>query len=147
MTPKILLRLAAGCLLFFAIGHSVGHVTRHHVADPKAQAVLRQMADNRFDMFGQLRSYDENYTGMSANLILTLIAFATVLWIFSNWGRTQPTVVRTLLLPIMLCTLGFSITSYVYFFPVPAISCLLAALFMGLGYRQLKQKRNPIPHL
>jgi hypothetical protein len=128
MQPKILLKIAAGCLLFFAIGHSVGHFTRHDVEDPKAKEVLRQMTENRFDMFGQLRSYDENYTGMSLNLIFTLLAFASILWILSVWAERQPLLVQNILIPLTMCTFGFSVTSFLYFFPMPAITCLIASI-------------------
>jgi riboflavin transporter FmnP len=98
------------------------------------------MADNKFDMFGQLRSYDENYTGMSANLILTLLAFVAVLWLLSNQTKEQSKLIRSVLLPIIFCILGFSITSYFYFFPLPAVSCLLAVTFMAFAYFKLKKQ-------
>jgi len=128
MTPKLLLRIAVGCLLFFALGHSLGHFTRHDVTDPKAKEVLRQMTENKFDMFGQLRSYDENYTGMSLNLIFTLLALASVLWIISTQTEKQPILARNILIPIAICVFGFGITSFLYFFTIPAVTCLLATI-------------------
>src|SRR4051794_26120971 len=129
MKPKLLLRIATGCLLFFALGHSVGHFTRHDVSDPKAREVLRQMTENKFDMFGQLRSFDENYTGMSLNLIFTLLAMASVVWILSTHTETQPKLTRNILIPITLCVFGFCVTSFLYFFTMPAITCLLTSVF------------------
>ncbi|MBY0424996.1 MAG: hypothetical protein K2Q22_05100 [Cytophagales bacterium] len=140
MKPKLLLRLAAGCLLFFAVGHSIGHVSRHSVSDPLAQEVLRQMSIHKFDMFGQKRSYDENYTGMSLNLIFTLIAFATILWMISSFAEQQPRFSKNLLIPIACCTLGFSITSYLYFFPVPAVSSLVASILSGVSVLILSKR-------
>jgi len=139
MTPKLLLRIAAGCLLFFALGHSVGHFTRHNVEDPKAKEVLRQMIENKFDMFGQLRSYDENYTGMSLNLIFTLLALASILWILSSYTEQNSVLVKKILIPITLCIFGFSVTSFVYFFPVPAVSCLLASFSMVFAITKLNK--------
>jgi hypothetical protein len=140
MKSKILLRIASGCLLFFAFGHTVGHFTRHSVNDPKAKEVLREMSENKFDMFGQLRSYDENYTGMSLNLILTLLVFAVVLYILSGQAEKQPILVKNLLTPLTICIVGFSITSFLYFFPLPAITCLVASILIiitiyKLGYK------------
>lgn len=129
MKTKLLLRIAAGCLLFFATGHSIGHFTRHNVADPKAREVLHQMSINKFDMFGQLRSFDENYTGMSLNLIFSLLALAALLFILSAQTEKQAVLVKNLLIPITVCVCGFGITSFLYFFPMPALSCLLAVVF------------------
>lgn len=140
MKPKFLLRAATGCLLFFAIGHSIGHFTRHDVNDPKAKAVLQQMIENKFDMFGQLRSYDENYTGMSLNLILTLLAFAFILWILSTQTEKQPLFAKSILVPITICILGFSVTSFCYFFTMPAITCLLAAILTSWSIFKLKDR-------
>lgn len=140
MKTKILLRAASGCLLFFAIGHSIGHVTRHTVTDPKAQEVLNIMSENKFDMFGQMRSYDENYTGMSLNLIFTLLAFVCILWLLSGQVETQPQFVRNMLLPIAICVLGFCATSFLFFFPVPAITCLLASILLLIAIVVLTKK-------
>lgn len=131
MSPKLLLRIAGGCLLFFLLGHSMGHFQRHAVTDPKARQVLQIMSENRFDMFGQLRSYDENYTGMSLNLLLTLAAFSFILFALASKVETFPSLVRIILVPIGLAVAGFALTSYLYFFPVPAVTCLLATLSIG----------------
>jgi 4-amino-4-deoxy-L-arabinose transferase-like glycosyltransferase len=138
MKSKLLIRIASGLLLFFALGHSIGHFTRHSTPDPKAQAVLKEMSDNKFDMFGSLRSYDENYTGMSLNLIFTLLTLAFVLWILSSRVEENQKLVRALLLPIGLCVAGFCITSFLFFFVVPAVTCLLAAFILIYAYLQLR---------
>ncbi len=139
MNPKLSLRIATGCLLFFAFGHGVGHFTRHNVQDTKAKEVLRQMIENKFDMFGQLRSYDENYTGMSLNLILTLLSLAYILWVLSGWAEKQPALVKNILIPITTCIFGFGVTSFIYFFPIPAITCLIASIFTGTSIFRLKE--------
>ncbi len=140
MKPKLLLRIAAFCLLFFAAGHTIGHFSRHATKDPKALSVLKQMSENKFDMFGQLRSYDENYTGMSFNLIFTLLSFAAILWILSAASERQPIIARHILIPIIICVLGFGITSFLYFFPMPAVTCFLAAGLIALAIVKLYRK-------
>jgi len=137
---KILLRVAAGCLLFFAAGHSVGHFTRHDVNDPKAREVLQIMTENKFDMFGQMRSYDENYTGMSLNLIFILFSFSVILWLMSGYTKENKQLVSNLLIPILVCVAGFTITGYLYFFIVPSITCLLASIFILLSIILLKRE-------
>lgn len=140
MKSKLLIRLAAGCLLFFALGHTIGHFTRHDVNDPKAQEVLNIMAAEKFDMFGQMRSYDENYTGMSANLILTLFAFIAILWSVSGITIDNRKLAISILIPVSLCVLGFSITGFLYFFMLPAVTCLLATLLLCIAIYNLAFK-------
>ena len=137
MNPKTLLRIAAVFLLVFATGHTIGHLTRHEVTDPKAVEVQRMMTEHKFDMFGTLRSYDENYEGMSLNLILTLLVFVVVLWILSGQATANPVLTRKILLPVFVCILGFALTSIFYFFPGPATMCFMAAACIGLTMKKL----------
>ena len=139
MTPKLLIRIAAGCTLFFAFGHTIGHLTRKDVTEAKAKEVIRLMEDTKFDLFGQIRSFDENYTGMSLNLIFTLLAFTVVLWFISSITETDPKSCRTLLIPIIVCLLGFAVTSFLYFFLVPAVTCLVASAVLLLAISRLRK--------
>lgn len=141
ITPKLLLRIAAGFVLFFVLGHSVGHFTRKQVSDPQGRHVLKIMEDYKFDQFGQLRSYDENYTGMSLNLLLSLLLLTSIILITVPITESSPRVAKRLLLPVMLCLLGFSVTGFLFFFPVPAITCLIAACLIGVSLIKL----NKIP--
>ncbi|MCX7928955.1 MAG: hypothetical protein N2558_04740 [Patescibacteria group bacterium] len=141
MSPKFFLRLSVGCLLFFALGHSIGHFTRHNVSDPKAKEILRQMSENKFDMFGQMRSYDENYTGMSFNLILTLLTFAVVISLLTSQTEKYPRFIRNILIPISVCLLGFSVTSFIYFFYIPAVTSMLAYIFVTLSILSLSKHK------
>ena len=132
MTPKLLLRIAAGLVLFFAFGHTIGHVTRHQ-GEGVQQTVGQTMQDVKFDFFGNTTSYDGMYNGMSLNLIFTLLAFAAVLWMLSNVAFDRPRLVKQLLIPVALCLFGFAVTSFLYFFFVPAVTCFLASLTLGVA--------------
>lgn len=139
MKPKLLIQIAAGCLLFFAVGHSIGHTTRKSVEDPKAQEVIRAMSENKFDMFGTLRSYDENYHGMSLNLIFALLAFSLILFMVASETKDRRLLSR-LLVPIMLCTGAFAYTGFFYFFIVPAVTCLVAFLLLLVAWWRLRRE-------
>lgn len=142
MRPKLLLRIATGCLLFFAVGHSIGHSTRHQVTDTKAKEVLQMMTDNKFDLYGQMRSYDEMFTGMSLNLTLTLLAFIAIQWTISTIADTDKKLAIKLLIPLSLCVFGFSVTAFLFFFPVPAITCLITVILNTIAGIQLNRKRG-----
>ena len=135
--PKLLIRIAAGLILFFAFGHSMGHFTRYDVTDPKEKEVLQMMSNNKFDLFGQMTSYDKMYTGMSMNLIFTLLAFTIILWHISGICTDNKKLATKLLLPVTFCVFGFSITSFLFFFPVPAITCLIAGLILTFALIKL----------
>lgn len=132
MTPKLLLRIAAGLVLFFAFGHTIGHTTRHQ-AEGAQQTVLQTMQEVKFDFFGNTTSYDGMYNGLSLNLIFTLIAFVLILWFVSNTTNEKPKLAMQIVVPIALCLLGFAVTSFLYFFLVPAITCLLASVALGVA--------------
>jgi hypothetical protein len=138
--PKILIRIAAGLILFFAFGHSMGHFTRYDVTDLKEKEVLEMMISNKFDLFGQKTSYDEMYKGMSMNLIFTLLAFIIILWHISNISTDNKKLATKLLLPVIFCVFGFSITSFLFFFPIPAITCFLAGLISSFALIKLNAK-------
>lgn len=138
MTNKLLLRIAAACLWFFAFGHTIGHITRKDTNDENARKVLQLMSETKFDMFGQMRSYDENYTGMSLNLIVTLITLGILLWNLSVLEIENQKRMSVSILILILCMVGFSVTSFLYFFPLPAVSCLLAAIATGVAFFRIK---------
>lgn len=138
MKAKILIRIAAGLILFFALGHTMGHIGRHDVKEPEAKEALKIMSETKFDQFGTMRSFDENYTGMSLNLIFTLLTFTIILWFFSAYTEKYPDFVKKVLIPIALCVTGFSVTGFLYFFMVPAITCLLAAFALFVAFFKLK---------
>ena len=138
--PKLLIRIAAGCMLFFAIGHSLGHFTRYDVTDQKEKAVLQMMIDNKFNLFGQTTSYDRMYTGISLDMVFTLIAFTIILWHISTVSKDNKKLAIKLLLPVTLCIFGFSITSFLFFFPVPAITCLVAGLLSTFALIKLNTR-------
>ena len=138
--PKLLIRIAAGLILFFAFGHTMGHFTRYDVTDPKEKEVLQIMSNNRFDLFGQTTSYDKMYTGMSMNLIFTLLVFTIILWHISNISTDNKKLATNLLLPVTFCVFGFSVTNFLFFFLVPAITCLVAGIISTFALIKLNTK-------
>jgi hypothetical protein len=139
MKPKLLIRIAAGCMLFFAVGHSIGHSTRHDATDAKSLEVWKIVREHKFDVFGEMRSIDENYTGMSLNFIFTLLAFTVVLWVISNRAERDPAGSKWTILPIMLAAFGYAVTSYLYFFMVPAATSLIAGISLAIAFVKLKE--------
>jgi heme A synthase len=139
MKPAHLLKFAAGCQLFFAVGHSAGHFTRKSVDAPRARQVFALMEDYKFPIGTKLRSYDEFYTGMSLNLVICLLTFTALLWIAAGLAQSHPRVCTRLLVPVLLGVTAFSATGFGYFFPVPAVTCLVAAVLISLSLFSLRK--------
>jgi hypothetical protein len=142
MNPRLLLRVAAALLFLFAVGHMIGHLTRHNVTDPRARELQRLMIDNKFEMYGQMRSYDENYTGLSMDMIATLLAFGIILWEVAGHVDRNPALIRTILIAMTFAVGMFAISAFVYFFLVPAIVCCVVALLMGAVLAGLPAERR-----
>ncbi|HEX3008717.1 MAG TPA: hypothetical protein VHO90_13990 [Bacteroidales bacterium] len=133
MNAKIWIRIAAGCMLFFALGHLAGHFSRNNTDDPHGKEVINAMKEYKRDLFGTMRSYDENYTGMSLNLVATLLMLTVVLWVLSNLVDNNPKATTHIIIIIALCSYFFAITGFLFFFPVPAITCLLAGTSLSIA--------------
>ncbi|HTJ48498.1 MAG TPA: hypothetical protein VL443_03510 [Cyclobacteriaceae bacterium] len=141
MKAKMLLRFASACIIFFAAGHTMGHITRKKSTEPQVQEVFKQMETVHVPIGGQSRSYDEFYNGMSINLIITLVAFAFILWFISNASIHAPRTSYILLWPILFCIVGFAITGFVYFFLVPAITCVVASILILMAINSLHKQK------
>lgn len=123
--------------MFLALGHTVGHITRHSVTDPRARELQRPMMDDKFEMFGALRSYGENSTGLSMNMIATLLAFSIITWGLAGQVEKNGALVKVILIPMTFAVSIFAITGFVYSSLAPAITCLIAAALMGLVLARL----------
>lgn len=128
MLIEWLIRLAAFCFGFFALGHTLGHIARHKIKDPQAQQVLTAMQSYRYNLFGKMRTYDENYIGMSLNLIATLVFLAVVLFYSSFYLASSLDLVKGFVFISLFVSTIFSITSFRYFFVVPGATCLVASI-------------------
>ena len=142
MKPKLLIRIAAGFLAFFILGHSMGHFTRYDVTDAKEKQVLQVMRENKFNLFGHTTTYDGMYTGMSMDLIFTLITFTAILLMIAEINVSHYKLSFKLLLPVTLCIFGFAVTGYLYFFPIPAITCLIAGIVLTIALINLRSTAN-----
>ncbi len=138
MSPKLLIRIAAGCVLFFAVGHSIGHATRKASQEPGALAVYKVMEEYKFPIGPQMRSYDEFYTGMSLNLTITLLVMTVVLWILSGQADAHHKLTRALLLPLVALFAGFTATSALYFFVVPMVTCAVSTILLTAAWLRLR---------
>jgi len=144
MQPKLLLRIAAFCIFFVAVGHTTGNITRKQTTDAHQQEVFKKMEDVKFDFFGSVRSWDNLYNGLSIDVSITLVVFTVLLWKISTAATQYPEFCIKLLWAILVFMILFTITGFIYFFWVPAVSTLLAGVFIAIAMFQLKKSFNTV---
>lgn len=139
MKPKLLLRIAAGLVLFFLMGHNIGHFTWRQTDDAAKQEVINLMDGRHFEWNGTVRSLGQNYDGYSFLLSSSLVMLAWLLFVLAN-GTTSghSKLVRKACWPIALGLALYAFFSFTFFFAVPGITCLLASAAVAWAGLRLK---------
>lgn len=120
MSPRLLLRCAAGATALFTIGHSFG--TFAEQKDAAASLVLAAMRTVHFDVFGSSRTYWDMFHGYAILIIFVAAFLAVLLWQLS---ALDPRVARPMVLAVAAVQLGFAAISFADFFwaPAPSTRC------------------------
>lgn len=139
MKPSTLLRIASGCMIFHLLGHTMGHSKWKEGPEPERQEVVQKMLHYKFEFMGVSKSYGDYYIGYGWNLWFVLLMLALILWLISKPAQENPSFAIKVLSPILLCLVGFSVLDYIYFFPLVAITCLVAAIVVGTAIVQLRK--------
>jgi hypothetical protein len=140
MNAKLILRISAGLVLFFLVGHTYGHFTwKTSHLEPGAQAMFKAMEDYKFTIGTQLRSQDEFFNGMSLNLSIALVAIFVLIWMLSNIANEMPKACSMLLWPVLIAMAGFTYTGFVFFFYAPAITCLIVSVLIVAAMIRLRK--------
>jgi hypothetical protein len=138
MTPKILLRITAGLLLFHIVGHSIGHATWRDTQDPAMQEVINQMSGPTFELMGSVRTFADLYEGYGITGTVTLTMLLIIVWLLSG-SSADPGTSAKVLWPVALCLLAYSIIDFLFFFFLPASICLLSAVLIGIAITKLRK--------
>jgi hypothetical protein len=123
-------RIASGLLLFFAVTHTFGLLSRKK--DPTMLATVESMKKT-FKYMGKTRDYYGFYLGFG--LFATLfLAFSSVLaWQLGNLSVTQPDAAKALTWPLLAAQAVNTYLSFRYFFTPPGMTALLATVFLALA--------------
>lgn len=141
MKPKVLLRIAAFVILFYAFGHIMGHLTRKETNDPVGKGVITQMEQYKFDVNGSMRSWDDFYEALSLDSAIVLMVFVIIFWMLAGMVEKNQRVVYQLLWPILMCFVGFTITKFLYVFMIPTATSLTACIVIIAA--MIKLRRSP----
>lgn len=127
MSPKLLLRIAAGFILIHFLGHSMGHFTWKDTTDPVKKEVISQMTGHQFPFMGSLRSMGDYFDGYSLILFVVFILSIWLLLIVADMTERLPYIAGRLLWPLALTYLAIGIIEFICFFP------FAAGISMGAG--------------
>ena len=137
MRPTILLRLAAGIELLFAIGHMLGGLKRW---SPMGQnPVLDAMTSVRFNVMGASRSYLDFYLAFGWSLGITMLMQAVLLWQLAALSRTNPRQVRAMIAVIAVADLVTSFLAFKFLFLVPALFSLVLIIVLAAAWFVTKE--------
>ena len=132
MKPKLLLRLAAAVMFLHTIGHSFGALGWNKAPNSAVADVIQGMENNHFAFMGRQVTIAGFYQGYGIALIGVLLLISIVLWTMGGEFERRTT---ARLLPWMVVFLVFfSVTEWIYFFPLAAIMSMLAALLSAMAW-------------
>ena len=138
MTAKVLLRIAAGAITIFELGHTLGGMIFAQSHGPEEDTVLEALKAYRFDMMGSTRSHYEFYMGEGWYLSVTLATMIAICWLLSSAATESPVLVRRLSLVISLFFASSVVLCALFFFPAPLIMSAIASAACAAAWWRLK---------
>jgi len=142
MKPKLWLRVVAFLTLLVAVGQTIGYFTRKVTNDHANIAVISHMEQYKFNFHGSMRSWDNFYEGLSLDVSLVLFVFTAVFSILAGVSKKHPKVCYNMLWPFLICYIGFTVTGFMYFFVVPAVSTLICTILIIVTLIQLRRSHK-----
>ena len=138
MTPKVLLRIAAGATMIFDLGHTLGGMifTESHGAEE--EAILAALAGHRFDVLGSTRSHHDFYVGQGWYLSALLTALVVVCWQLSNFTVESPKLVGRLSLVVSVFFAVSVVLCAMFFFAPPLVMSAVASASCAAAWWRLR---------
>jgi hypothetical protein len=138
MSPKVLLRIAAGAITVFDLGHSLGGMVFAMSRGPEEEAILAALAAYRFDTMGSMRSHHDFYVGQGWYLSAVLTAFIVICWQLSNFAVESPKLVGRLSLVVSVF-FGVSVAlCAMFFFVAPLATSAVASAACAAAFWRLR---------
>ena len=140
MKAKLLLRIAAGLMLFHALGHSMGMTQWDKPTDAEHVLVINSMKDHRFPFMGAVHSYADSFSGFGYAGTIAMLLITCLLWLTASFSNAQPQISTKILLLLFVSLVALCIMEFIYFFPLAAITTLLAAILTGVSILKLAKR-------
>ncbi|PYX38330.1 MAG: hypothetical protein DMG81_12070 [Acidobacteria bacterium] len=135
MKASILYRVAAVCLLLFAVGHTVGF----RQSDPQwgVDALLTSMRSIHFDVQGCNRTYWDFFVGFGLFVTVFLLLASVIAWQLGSLPAETLGQVRGIAWALAIGCAAVAVLSWRYFFVVPIVFsmvitvCLISAAWLS----------------
>jgi len=125
MRAWIWLRVLAGVLLFFTLGHTMGVLTPPAGGSPAA-GVLETMRSVHFPVMGFERSYAEFYRGFGLFVSMTFAILAVIAYQLSVVSKRDPRQAIPMAITLQAACVTSAILSWQFFFAAPIVMSLVA---------------------
>lgn len=132
MTMSLALRISSILSLAFAAGHTLGG--RKSWSPMGETAVLNAMRTVPFDTYGVTRTYLDFYLGFGFSLSVLLVLQAVVLWQLATLAKTNAGAIRPIVASFALASIGMTILSWRFLFPIPTVSGLVVTLSLAIAW-------------
>jgi hypothetical protein len=130
MHSLLFFQIASGLLLFFAVTHTFGLLSRKK--NPKMKSVVKTMK-SRFKFMGKDCDYYGFYIGFGFLTTLFLLFSSVLAWQLGSLSQTQPDAARSLTWPFLIAQAGTCYLSFRYFFAPPGVTAALVTLSLLLA--------------
>jgi hypothetical protein len=142
MKATLFLRIAAVLTCLEAILHTIGGVFGKPTPGAAMIAVTAMQA-NRFPVPGAVRSYWDFYFGFGIAITIFLLMEALLFWVLGSIAKTNPRVIRPILIIFFIGYLALAINGWLYIFFGPVLNDILVALCLGFALRTLPPATIP----
>lgn len=130
MNATLLYRIAAGLLVLFALGHTIGFL-KFKPPTPEGLAVRDAMNNVQFELGRAKFTYGGFYTGFGLFATAYLVFAALLAWHLGGLASTAPGAIGALAWEFFVLQLVSLALSWIYFLAPPAVLSGLIAICTG----------------
>lgn len=130
MNATLLYRIAAGLLVLFALGHTVGFL-KFKPPTPEGLAVRNAMNNVQFQLGHAKFTYGGFYTGFGLFATAYLVFAAFLAWHLGGLASTIPQAIGAMAWEFFILQLVSLALSWIYFLPPPVVLSGLIAICTG----------------
>ncbi len=134
MKPTILLRVASILTLIHAVLHTIGGVFGEPKHGSEEVAVVETMKAHQFMVMGSPRTYWDFFFGYGLILSVYLLVQGVLFWQLGEIAKTQPKLIRPILVLFILSFCASTIIAGRYFFMAPVVTEGIIALCLVGAY-------------
>ena len=126
------LRIAAVITLLYFAGHTAGMPWTPYT-EPEATPILEAMKNHSFEESGFKGTYWDLYFGFGLVISVFMLLQAALLWQVGSLARTDPILVRPIVVSFLVAFIINAALAWKYFFAVPVVMAGVIALCLAVS--------------